>query len=79
MENQIISRWGKRLIWRIVGESVQTLGKQKQKLIYSSIKLKYLLQPKELEAISRYLEVIPFSLREFREQLWDIPESRESF
>ena len=32
-----------RLIWRIAGESVQTLGKQKQKRIYSSIKLKYLL------------------------------------
>ena len=63
----------------MAGESVQTLGKQKQKVIYSSNKLKYLLWPKEREVISRYLEVIPFSLREFREQLWDIPEGRESF
>ena len=27
--------------------------------------------------ISRYLELIPFSLRDIRKQLWDMPDRRE--
>ena len=34
---------------------------------------------KELEVISRYLELIPLWLQNIRKQLWNIPERRESF
>ena len=36
-------------------------------MIYSSDKLKYLYYPKDLEVISRYLEVIPVSFLEIAE------------
>ena len=55
------------MIWRVAGESVQTLNKPKQIINCSSNKLTYILQPKELEVISRYLKVIPVSVREIAE------------
>ena len=56
-----------------------SLGETQIIITYSSNELKYLLLPKELQVISRYLEVITVSLRALREQLWHILERRESF
>ena len=45
-----------------------------QIITYSLNKLKYLLQPKELEVISRYFEVIPVSLHQITNSNWKLTD-----
>ena len=56
-----------RLIWRVAGESIQTLGKPKQIIIYPTDKLN---KPKELDMTLTYREVILVWRREIAKKLY---------